>query len=394
MLLSPEVTLVGNLPGAFRGFTLRFEDFLLIVLFLAFLSRLAIRKEVRGLVNTPLYFPLGIFVLLQFISTWWGSVKRKVYALTGTFFILKEIEFFLIFFLVVNYVRERTQIRNFVGIFLLMTAIVGIYGFLQIGKVERVAAPFDADQPNTFGGFLVLMYACILGIFFYSQSPRIRTGMVLLGLLLFPPFLFTLSRSSYVGLVITFLVFTLLTRSKGLFIILVMLLFFSPWWIPGPIKERILYTFSGYRGYPFDSSTVSRFAMWKFALKRWWESPILGNGVTGVKLVDNHYIRVLGESGILGLVAFLWILFTIFRCAWYIYREGKDRLYHYFSIAYLSGFCGILLHAFTTNTFYIVRIMEPFWFLTGVMMSIYLRVRSRKEGTHSHSFSASTQMKS
>jgi hypothetical protein len=39
-------------------------------------------------------------------------------------------------------------------------------------------------------------------------------------------------------------------------------------------------------------------------------------------------------------------------------------------MGYLSGFIGLLVHAFGANTFIIVRIMEPFWFMTGMVVMI------------------------
>ena len=151
------------------------------------------------------------------------------------------------------------------------------------------------------------------------------------------------------------------------------MLILSPWWLPEEVIARITYTFSGYREYHLGPSAVSRLGMWRYTLRMWLSSPILGNGVTGVKLVDNYYLRTLGETGILGLGAFLWVLSVIMRSAWRMYQRSKDRFTYYFSIAYIAGFSGILVHAITTNTFYIVRIMEPFWFITGLMMVLYHR---------------------
>jgi hypothetical protein len=36
----------------------------------------------------------------------------------------------------------------------------------------------------------------------------------------------------------------------------------------------------------------------------------------------------------------------------------------------LAGFIGLLFHALGANTFIIVRIMEPFWFLAGIVMML------------------------
>jgi hypothetical protein len=37
----------------------------------------------------------------------------------------------------------------------------------------------------------------------------------------------------------------------------------------------------------------------------------------------------------------------------------------------LAGFISLLLHSIGSNTFIIVRIMEPFWFLMGLVVVLY-----------------------
>ena len=40
------------------------------------------------------------------------------------------------------------------------------------------------------------------------------------------------------------------------------------------------------------------------------------------------------------------------------------------TLGFLAGFIGLLVHALAANTFIIVRIMEPFWFLTAMIVMI------------------------
>jgi hypothetical protein len=37
----------------------------------------------------------------------------------------------------------------------------------------------------------------------------------------------------------------------------------------------------------------------------------------------------------------------------------------------LAGFISLLIHSIGSNTFIIVRIMEPFWFLMGLLVVLY-----------------------
>ena len=93
----------------------------------------------------------------------------------------------------------------------------------------------------------------------------------------------------------------------------------------------------------------------------------MGAGVTGRGFIDGQYFRVLAETGGLGLLSFLWILFRIYRMAMRTYKESPHRFDQAVSLGFLSGFVGLLFHAVTVNTFIVVRIMEPFWCIAGIV---------------------------
>jgi predicted lipid-binding transport protein (Tim44 family) len=47
-----------------------------------------------------------------------------------------------------------------------------------------------------------------------------------------------------------------------------------------------------------------------------------------------------------------------------------DDLYKGLVLGFMAGFIGLAIHALTANTFIIIRIMEPFWFVTGIIMML------------------------
>jgi hypothetical protein len=82
-------------------------------------------------------------------------------------------------------------------------------------------------------------------------------------------------------------------------------------------------------------------------------------------------------------MAFLILLGAVFRNALKTYRSSADPLFSGIALGYLGAFVGLLVHAVGANTFIIVRIMEPFWFLTAIVFlipSIEERENSGKNG--------------
>ena len=48
-------------------------------------------------------------------------------------------------------------------------------------------------------------------------------------------------------------------------------------------------------------------------------------------------------------------------------KEAKTPYFKGLAIGFFAGYIGLLFHALGANTFIIVRIMEPFWFFTGII---------------------------
>src|SRR5438552_1558555 len=196
------------------------------------------------------------------------------------------------------------------------------------------------------------------------------------------PFFFTLSRASYLGLIPAFLVIARFSTRRRLVVGLILLgLVTSPVLIfvaPKSVKDRVTYTFKEEKGsdtvrvgkVAFDPSTSARLLSFKSALAGFVQRPIFGWGVTGFGFMDAQYARVLAETGLVGLAAFLWLMWAVGRHALDVYATRGDPDERGLVLGFLAGFAGLLVHAFGSNTFIIVRIMEPFWLITGIVMMI------------------------
>ena len=146
---------------------------------------------------------------------------------------------------------------------------------------------------------------------------------------------------------------------------------------PEAVFSRVKYTFemqgsdaARIGNVAFDPSSTARITSWKPSIEAWLKNPVLGRGITGFTFIDGQYIRTLPELGILGLLAFLWLLWTILKQTYKIHKEMDDELYMGLTLGYVAGFVGLMIHAITSNTFIIIRIMEPFWFVTGIIIML------------------------
>ena len=379
MLLSPEI-IVGQTEGGAsgRGVTLRFEDFLLAVIGLSWFAKNAVHKELGLFLKTPLNKAILIYVLACVVSTGFGIIAGRVSTKTGTLFVLKYIEYFIVFFMIVNHVKNTDQIHRFVFCLFLTCFITAVIGIVQIPGGGRVSAPFEGDigEPNTFGGYLLFIGTIAAGLFAMVKTSKARHILAVLILVIIPPFLFTQSRSSYLALIPACLVLGLMMERRVIILgVLALSFLLSPLFLPSAVKQRIMYTFNqphasaqiNVGDIRLDTSTSARLTSWKEALRDWPKHPLFGYGITGYAFVDAQFPRVLLETGIVGLIAFIYLLYSILKLTLDILKKTKTPYFKGIGIGFLAGYTGLLFHAIGANTFIIVRIMEPFWFFVGII---------------------------
>jgi O-antigen ligase len=257
--------------------------------------------------------------------------------------------------------------------------VVSIICMLQIPGGGRVSAPFEGEtgEPNTLGGYLVFMGMIALGLLARTENLKIKQLLIVLLVAVIPPFLFTQSRSSYLAFIPALLTLGLLLEKRAIMVGLILIaLVVSPLFLPAAVKDRILFTFTQ-REHPgqqvtignvrLDTSTTARLRSYQDALNAWTKQPMLGYGVTGHKFLDAQFPRVLVETGVIGLAAFIFLLYSIFKLATTSLKELKTPYLQGLTIGFLAGYIGLLFHAIGANTFIIVRIMEPFWFMAGII---------------------------
>ena len=390
MLLSPEFE-AGQTYGSSlgRGVTLRIEDFLLIVIGISWFFRKALDKEGGLFLKTPLNKPIFYYILACLVATGFGILGGRINPKTGMFFVLKYIEYFIVFYMVISYVQDEKQAKRFVFCLFLTCLIVSILGISQIPGGGRVSAPFEGEvgEPNTFGGYLVFILAIAAGLIYWIKDIRLKISLIVLIAVIIPPMLFTGSRASYLAFVPMIFVLAMMMKNRAVIIgVMISLIIISPLFLPAAVKDRVMYTFNQPEepgqfqigDLRIDTSTSARLRNWGNAIINWPNHPILGYGVTGYGFVDAQFPRVLAETGMVGFVIFIALLVSIFKMAVTNYRQVTTPFAKGICMGYIAGFIGLIFHALGANTFIIVRIMEPFWFFTGIVFVLPM-VEMRKE---------------
>ncbi|MCX7647046.1 MAG: O-antigen ligase family protein, partial [Elusimicrobiales bacterium] len=302
----------------------------------------------------------------------------------------------------VNMLKEEKDYYRYIKYMFYVLLIVIAYSYYYYanatGDLVRTTAPFEAplgnpkeSEPASLGGYYLLAMGVMLALL-----SEIKGGKFLIVLLsfifLYPSFLLTFSRASYMGFITLFLVFVIFVKKRKFFFLMgAFFVFLITFFLPGlgeKVRARIEYTYKGLEAKnivvtPFGKITLEDSAYQRYqsiervVLNVLPNHPFLGAGVTGVGLGDNQYSLILGETGIIGFVLFVWLIYSVLNMSFKVYNKS-DNLYEK-SLAF-GVFCSIfafLVQGLGVNTFIIVRIMEPFWFCVALVSLEYLRINKK-----------------
>lgn len=389
MLLSPEIR-IADIPG--RPLVIRIDDIMIIALFVAWLAHAAFNKAWRGLVKTPLDPYLLALSTLYVVSTAVWVIFGSLHPVKGLFYVLKYIEYFILYWITANAITERAEVWRLLKPALLTAAIVTVYAYTLMPTQDRVYAPFNigGGEPASLGGYYLIVIALLCAFALHAERPAVIGLCCGLLLFIFPAFIRTLSRASYLALAPLLLTLFVLTARRRVIFGIVLLAGTALFPILSPdlyakMAARVSATFTSGHTEQFsayqigsgdrritDQSALERIASWNRILRekisRNTATLLIGTGVTGSGFIEGQFFLVLAETGVLGVITFYLLMFTIFRRAYRYYRCANDTLTQSVSLGLAAALAGLLVQSLTTNTFVIVRVMEPFWVLAAVVM--------------------------
>ncbi len=380
------VVSVGLSPEFLGG--LRIEDFLLPPLIFVWWLRHQQRRDT--LVTNNIFPAIRVYLFFVTFGTLLGLYNQTVYGpIVAAQYYFKGIEYFVLFWLVFNNVKERGDLILVVVTSLVVCALVGYLSLLdRTGRMaakagQPIVRAFGAqgETPNVLGGYYLFHIMVAFSMVFVLKRVfyRVLLFAFLAGVVV--PFLYTFSRTSFVSLVIGMTI-VLLFIDLRFFILLGVLAIFIPLAFPevtvtSAVGDEALV---GRYQTIFDlfspdshkvTSWTARYAGWlAFIAETLQYSPLVGGGMGSIWLgVDSAYVKIFYESGSIGLITFFMVLLRLFRLGVEVSKKTKDDFYRSFAIGYIGGFAGFIVHAVGVSTFATIRPAEIFWIFSGLLVA-------------------------
>lgn len=390
--LYPKFPLVG-IGGTFVA--IRLEDFVIGVVLLGWL--IGNWKDKFAGLKTPIGKAILIYWAVGLVSVFAGILLTKSSSLNlGLLHYLRRIEYMSMYFVGYWAINNIKQLGSLVKMIVLVGFVVAIYGlgqqFLAWPIISTTNSEFakglaltlgpGARINSTFAGhydlaaFSLIPLLVILSVLI--SNIKHKWFVVIIGSLSYWAMLLSASRITFVSLIIVGSIFLIrFQKWWGLVllgIISIISVFLSPQ-LAGRYfnlitvvraEEKIIRDVNTVPDalkpteVPEDRSLNIRLkASWPKALRALAKNPILGTGYSSVGLaVDNDYLRVLAETGILGFASFALVFIKLFK-SWIPSRSP-------FVWAMICVTGGLLLNAVFIDIFEASKIATMFWLLAGV----------------------------
>ena len=97
--------------------------------------------------------------------------------------------------------------------------------------------------------------------------------------------------------------------------------------------------------------------------------------------MDNGYLQLFAETGLLGFCIFIFILFTLFRIIFLFMRKSTDKNLKDLLLALFAGLIGVMMNQFTADTLFLTAPALIFWLLAGVTVAIKLSLEKNEIDT-------------
>jgi len=140
--------------------------------------------------------------------------------------------------------------------------------------------------------------------------------------------------------------------------------------VPLPVVQRmedILHTASGE---VVALSFKFRLMLWKVALRGFLDSPVIGQGPGAYVIEDNFFVKAAAEAGLVGLVAFLALIWFILRDTWRVARVHlKDDFMRGVAVGFVPAAFGALVVFNLAGDFMgVTRFVGMFWISLALLL--------------------------
>ena len=382
-VISRHFAIEGDLfaPGIFIPIAL----FALLLIAMFLIITLAVVKSDFGF---SLKASVLAFIIISLVTS---SFTTQRLSISAEAFLFKTMEYLLIFLIMADIINTPRRVFNLVSAFLAAAFFIGLDGIYQrltghdlfrkfpMFLDMKITAAFKA--PNDFGTYVGTVLPLPLALIAFNvMNWKKKLGLLALSLLLAICLLLTFARGAWLGFLVGFLfllVFVGWKRLVASLVILALLVSLTVLLAPPMIKGQL----SSFAKLGSDVSSIDRLLIWRTGWKMFLDRPVFGHGLNTfmsvfekyrppeykeVVYAHNCFLQIAAETGIVGLLVFLWFCVSISIRAFSNFFGASDRFLKAAAIGAAACIITTLTNSLVDTNLYSLPLAVLFWSLCGL----------------------------
>lgn len=373
-----------------------------LILLLSLIWLLTICWKKTPFFKTHLDIPLLTFFLCLTVSA-----SQSVSSAISLNHVYQFMSYVLLYFLITNNVRTKEDRRKIIYALYFSTTLVCIYGIYQyfqgLDNARKVVDLYHSGKyslefmmrlhtqkafstfvfPPALAGFLILVMPLSISVCLTSKA-RLKWICFSFPLLILFCLILTFSKGGWLSGLLSMLVFgfiwlVVIKKVRRVVVIIglaVPILIFTFLLVFDYLPQA---TLSGFIG-----SFAVRSGYWKAIPSMVKDYLLIGSGpgtfgtiYPGYRLLlgretqmaHNNYLQIFVETGIIGLIAFLWLLARFLKRGIGLILEEKTREEKILLLGYFAGVSGFLIHSLVDFGLYIPGIAMTIFVFLALMVS-------------------------
>jgi putative inorganic carbon (hco3(-)) transporter len=337
----------------------------------------------KHLPKSKLYGIWALFGVYLYISMWLGTAlgnaPAPLWLSDANFVTWKDYMLIPLIFAAASLVIEdRKAVRTVVLVTAISLLLIDRTCILE--SLSRSWATFDESKrsggPLVYGSNQTAAYLAEFAIFFWGFGQFLKRKKLKLlnyGLVALTIFatMYTFSRGGYLAVLAGVFLLGVL-KDRKLLVVLGVFLFTWQALVPAPVQERVTMTQNS--NGRLEASAQERVSLWENAVDSIESSPIVGTGfatfqyghhVDNLKDTHNLYVKVMVETGIIGLIIVLVLFQQFLASAYRLFKHATDPLYRGLGLGLFSAMCSCLVANLFGDRWTYLEITAPLWVLAA-----------------------------
>jgi putative inorganic carbon (hco3(-)) transporter len=323
---------------------------------------------------------LGIYLYISmWIGTALGNAPAPLWVSDPNFATWKDYMLIPLVFVAASLVIED---RKAVRMVVLITAFALLFidRSCIIESLSRTWGNFDEDKrsggPLGYGSNQTAAFLAQFAMFFWGFAQflkRKKLKLLSYGLVAITLFatMYAFSRAAYIAVLFGVLVLGIL-KDRKLLLILGVFLFIWQAVVPTAVRQRVTMTENS--NGRLEASAQERVDLWANAEEAILSSPIVGNGFATFQLGEhlddlkdthNWYVKILVETGIIGLIPVIFMLKQLLSTSYLLFKRANDPLYQGLGLGLFLAMCACLVANFFGDRWTYLEITGLLWVLVA-----------------------------